>query len=353
MADIPLGERPDRSRKEWSQKLAPYRKSSDLRAAWEIGITVVLFAVMWFGMYQSLRGPYVFTLALAVPTGLLLSRMFALQHEMGHRSQFKTRWLNDVVGSLLGVITITPYFYWRRTHAYHHATSGNLDERKFGDIDTWTVQEYRDASWIQRLGYRLLRHPLVLLTFGAAFQFGLKQRWPWNIPPHWRKEWRSVHATNLALCLAVIGMGQWVGYREFFSIQLPILSVAAPVGVWLFYMQHQYEEAYWERKANWSYVKAALVGSSFYDLPVWLHWFTANIGYHHIHHLDSAIPSYHLRRCMEENQELQAPVRFSLWQSFQCGRWRLWDEESQRMVSSSAFLREDAHFPSPLPPAAV
>jgi omega-6 fatty acid desaturase (delta-12 desaturase) len=178
----------------------------------------------------------------------------------------------------------------------------------------------------------MMRHPAILLTLCAAFQFGVKQRWPWNIPDTWKKEWRSVHATNLAMVLATIGMGLWVGFPEFLMIQLPVLSVAAPIGIWLFYMQHQFEDAYWRHKADWNYVEAALEGSSFYDLPRLLHWFTANIGFHHIHHLDSAIPCYQLRRCMEENEDLQDPVSFTLFESFGCGHWALWDEDAGKMV---------------------
>lgn len=322
-----------KTRGEWAKILAPYRRSDDLRGAFEVGVTLVLYALGWVLAVRSLEWGPGYTFALAIPQGLLLCRLFALQHEMGHRSVFKTRWLNDLVGSLLGVLTITPYFYWRRTHAYHHATSGNLDERRYGDIDTWTVREYQEAGPAARLGYRLLRHPAVLLTLGAAFQFGVKQRWPWNIPDSWKKEWRSVHATNLAIAAVIYFAGGALGYANFFALALPPIAIGASVGVWLFYMQHQYEDAYWARKGEWNYVEAALRGSSYYDLPAVLHWFTANIGYHHIHHLDSAIPCYQLRRCMAEVPALQDPVRMTLGESLCCARWRLWDEEAGVMVA--------------------
>lgn len=323
---------PPRNKKFWAEKLAPFRKASNRRAFLEIATTLVPFVLFWALAYRSLAWGYGYTLALTIVTGLFLVRIFVLQHEMGHGALFRSDRLNKAVGSILGVLTVTPFFYWRRTHSIHHATSGNLDRREFGDIDTITVQEYLEASKLQRLGYRMMRNPLLLCSLGAFFQFLVKQRFPWDIPSNWKKEWLSVHGTNLAMLVGFLAMGWWLGYGAFLAVHLPVIAVAATVGVWLFYVQHQFDGAYWARKTDWNFFDAALEGSSFYDLPRIFHWWTANIGYHHIHHLDSAIPCYRIRECMETVEELQHPKRFTFLESLACAKLKLWDEERKILI---------------------
>jgi omega-6 fatty acid desaturase (delta-12 desaturase) len=274
---------------------------------------------------------------LAVPTALLVVRLFIFQHDCGHRSFFRSKTANDAVGFALGMLTFTPYYCWRRQHAMHHACSGDLDRRgKAGEILTMTVEEYRNASWFQRLYYRVYRHPLVLFGFGAFYQFIVRQRFTLQIPKSWKQERRSVHLTNAGLLLIVLTMSWLVGPWEFVLIEVPVMFLAAGIGVWLFYMQHQYEDAYWRRNKSWNYVEAAMAGSSYYRLPKILQWFTGSIGLHHIHHLDARIPNYRLQQCHDANPALQRVHEFSLRDSGACLHAKLWDEEQGKMVGFEA-----------------
>jgi omega-6 fatty acid desaturase (delta-12 desaturase) len=233
----------------------------------------------------------------------------------------------------LSFITFTPYTYWRRTHAMHHACSGDLDRRgKSGEIFTLTVEEYRQAGWWQRLCYRIYRHPLVLFGVGPIVHFAICQRLTGKIPAAWKKERRSVHLTNAGLLLIALAMSWLVGPLTFLMVQIPIMVISASIGVWLFYMQHQYEAAYWKRGDDWDYVAAAMAGSSHYRLPGILRWFTGSIGLHHVHHLDARIPNYRLQQCHDDNPELQQVQEFTLWESLACAHWKLWDERQQKMV---------------------
>jgi omega-6 fatty acid desaturase (delta-12 desaturase) len=239
---------------------------------------------------------------------------------------------NHAVGAALGVVTLFPYGYWRRTHAIHHATSGNLDQREFGDIRTLTVGEYRARSPWGRLAYRLYRNPLILFGVGPFSQFVIKHRFPFDIPWAWRREWASALWTNLGIAAVAGGLCALVGWQTFLIVHLSIIALAGPLGVWLFYVQHQFEETYWDHEDAWDFYRAGAHGSSFYDLPRVLHWFTGNIGYHHIHHLCSRIPNYRLRQAFDENPALQRVTRLTLRQSLRCARLRLWDEERRAMV---------------------
>jgi omega-6 fatty acid desaturase (delta-12 desaturase) len=328
---------PVRSLRDFDGMLAAYRGSHVWSSCWQLASTLALFAVGWMAMYFCLSISYWLTLALALPTALLLIRLFILQHDCGHRSFFESKRANDLVGSLLGVLTCTPYACWRREHAMHHACSGDLDRRgKAGEILTMTVGEYRRANWLQRLYYRVYRHPFVLFGFGAFYQFVIRQRFTNQVPKTWRKERLSVHLTNAGLLLLVLLMCWLVGPLNFLLIQVPVMFLAAGIGVWLFYMQHQYEDAYWERTEEWDYVQAAMAGSSYYRLPKLLQWFTGSIGLHHIHHLDARIPNYRLQSCHDANPELQQVHEFRLWESIGCTHAKLWDESQQKMVGFDA-----------------
>jgi omega-6 fatty acid desaturase (delta-12 desaturase) len=313
--------------------LAPYARAQDGRAWFQLLSTTALFALNWYLMLRSLAGPYWVTLLLALPAAGFSIRMFIFQHDCGHGSFFQSMRLNHAVGRVLGVLTLMPYWYWRRTHAIHHATSGDLDHRSFGDVEVWTVDEYLGKSRWGRLGYRLYRNPFILIGLGPAYQFLLKHRFPYDIPRAWKREWLSVMGTNLALAAIVVVAWQTIGLAALLKVQLPITLVSGSLGIWLFYIQHQFEDTYWRENPEWEFHRAGIEGSSYYDLPRVLHWFTGNIGYHHIHHLASRIPNYRLAECFREVPELAHVTRLTILGSLRCARLHLWDEQGRRLVS--------------------
>ncbi len=284
-------------------------------------------------MYRSLAVSYWLTLALAVPQAFLFIRLFIFQHDCGHGSFFRSPKANHRVGALLGLVSLMPYRYWRRTHAIHHATSGDLDHREFGDVVTLTVAEYRARTVWGRLGYRLYRNVLVLLLVGPVYQFILKYRFPFDIPRRWRREWASVMWTNAGLALVLLVAWQTIGLGAFLKIQLPINLLGGALGIWLFYVQHQFEDTYWREHPEWDIHRAGIEGSSYYDLGRVLHWLTGNIGYHHIHHLASRIPNYNLARTFRAVPELRHVTRLTIWSSLKCARLHLWDPDGQRLIS--------------------
>lgn len=317
---------------DWNALLEPYKRPVVWRSVFQLVNTAVPFVTLWLVMLWSLSVSYWLTLALAVPTALLLVRLFILQHDCGHQAFFKSRRANDTLGFILGVVTLVPYHYWRRTHAIHHATSGNLDQRSFGDIDTLTVREFLGRSRFKRFLYRLYRHPLVMLAVGPTYQFVLKHRYPADTPRAWKQAWSSVHWTNLALLAIVTVMWLTVGIDRFLLIQVPITLISGSLGVFLFYVQHQYEDTYWRYQERWDYYAAGLEGSSHYVLPKVFQWFTGNIGLHHIHHVASRIPNYHLQRCYDENPELHQVTKLTFRSSVKTLWMTLWDEDQQRLV---------------------
>lgn len=319
--------------KYWNGLLAPYMVASYRKAIFQLVTTLALYALGWYAMYRSLEVSYWLTLLLAIPTAGFLVRLFIFQHDCGHGSFMPSRKANDAVGFGLGVLMLTPYKYWRRTHAIHHGGSGDLDRRSFGDIETLTVEEYLALSPIKRAGYRVYRSLWVLLGIGPAFQFLIKHRFPYDIPRSWKREWSSVMWTNaVAIGLFLIGW-KLIGIKSVLLVQLPITLLAGAAGMWLFYIQHQFEDTYWERHENWSFHKAGIEGSSFYDLGSFLHWFTGNIGYHHIHHLASRVPNYRLRECYKNVAELHEVTKLTIPTSLHCATLKLWDEEIHRLIS--------------------
>lgn len=322
----------EKDQETWAKSLAPYQTAELRRSILQLLASALLYVLCLGAMLYSLNHAYWITLLLAVPTAGFLVRLFMIQHDCGHGAFFASRTANNILGFLLGVLSLTPYAYWRKTHAIHHATSGNLDRRGLGDIQTLTVKEYFALPALARFGYRLYRTPIVMFLIGPAFHFIVKHRFPWDLPASWRREWRSIHLTNLVLALIVCVGGMTLGWQRFVLLQLPVTLIASTLGVWLFYVQHQYAGTYWRSQSEWDYHAAALQGSSHYDLPPILRWLTANIGLHHIHHLNSRIPNYKLQQCYDETPALQQGTRLTLWKSLRCPFLKLWDEERQRLV---------------------
>jgi omega-6 fatty acid desaturase (delta-12 desaturase) len=318
----------------WGRILARYCAPDTTRGVFELLVTALPFLLLWASMLYCLESyGYWLALPLAVPAAGFVVRLFMIQHDCGHGSFFRRRLANDTIGRIIGVLTLTPYDYWRRTHAAHHATSGNLDRRGMGDVHLLTVSEYGALSRWRRVAYRLGRNPLVLLGLGPFYLFFLKYRLPVGLLRGGKQVWIAAMATNFAIAGAVAGMSALVGLEAFLLIQIPITLLAASVGVWLFYVQHQFEGTYWARHGEWSFAAGALRGSTHYDLPAALRWFTANIGVHHVHHLASRIPSYRLHEVLADHPELRHLGRLTLRQSLGCFRIALWDEEARKVVA--------------------
>ncbi len=318
----------------WTRLLAQYREPSYGRSIFEIAVTLVPFAALWVLAWLAVYlGHWELSLLLGIPAAGFLVRLFMIQHDCGHGAFFRHRLANDWVGRILGVLTLTPYDVWRRTHAIHHASSGHLERRGIGDIDTLTVREYNELSFWGRLRYRLYRHPLVMFGVGPTYLFILRQRLPLGLMKSGWQAWVSAMATNLAIAAVVATIIWFIGIGPFLLVHLPITIVSGSIGVWLFYVQHQFEETYWAGGTDWTLQQAALHGSSHYDLPGILRWFTANIGIHHVHHLSSRIPYYRLSRVLREHPDLRGVSRLGLFESFRCVRLVLWDETQRRLVS--------------------
>ncbi len=283
-------------------------------------------------MYLSYAWSYPLTLLLAIPTAGFLVRIFIIQHDCGHHSFFQSHWANDALGVLCGFFTLTPYHLWRRSHARHHTTNGNLNHRGHGDVLTLTVDEYFARTRRGRLAYRLYRHPLIIFFLGSSFMFIVQQRFTFGLPRSWRRERNSVHATNLAISAAVLLACLTIGLKTLLLIYVPVAMVGAATGSWLFFVQHQYEDAYWQPQPSWDFTRAALEGSSYYRLPAVLQWFTGNIGFHHIHHLCSRIPNYYLPVCHAADPNLRQGASFGVWDGFKCASLKLWDVKQQRMI---------------------
>jgi omega-6 fatty acid desaturase (delta-12 desaturase) len=321
------------SARDLAGKLTRYRVSSPLRSIAEIVVTAAPLLLAWLLMWIALRqGHFWLYLIAAVPAAGFLVRLFMIQHDCGHGAFFRTRRANDWVGRVVGVLTLTPYDYWRRTHAAHHAGSGNLDRRGVGDVDTLTVSEYLALSGWSRFRYRLYRHPVVLFGLGPAYLFFVRNRLPFGLLRAGWGPWVSAMATNVAIAALATGAIWLLGAGTFALLYPPVAFMAASVGVWLFYVQHQFEETVWANDRAWSLHEAALHGSSHYDLPRTLAWFTANIGVHHVHHLASRIPYYRLPQVLRDHPELRAVGRLTLMQSLGCIRLTLWDEDRKRLV---------------------
>jgi omega-6 fatty acid desaturase (delta-12 desaturase) len=320
--------------RSWTKTLLRYREPDHLRSVVELCISFGPLAVLWALMWAAHSfGYWWVTLLLAVPAAGFLVRLFMIQHDCGHGAFFRHRLVNDWIGRALGVLTFTPYDFWKRTHAIHHANAGNLDRRGIGDIDTLTVREYLALPRWRKVMYRLYRHPAVMFGVGPAYLFLLRHRLPFGLMRAGWRPWASALGTNAVIAL-LGGVLVWlIGIGPFLLVHMPIVLLAAAIGVWLFYVQHQFEHTVWKRNDTWTLHEVALHGSSYYVLPGVLRWFTANIGMHHVHHLCSRIPYYRLPRALHENASLESVSRLTLWESIKCVRLVLWDESRNKLVS--------------------
>ena len=316
----------------WHSTLSNYREPSACTAAWQLTNTLIPYLGLWFLMVLSIqRGyPYAVTSILATVAALFLVRLFILFHDCVHGSLFPKKALNSFFGYALGLLVFTPFEDWRFSHLRHHVTYANLDARGFGDIWTMTRTEYEEASPAKRLSYRLYRNPVVLVGLGALFSFLLRYRLPTRKSKS--KERRSVLFTNLLIVAVILIASRTMGWRTYLLIQLPVIWLAGSMGIWLFYVQHQFEGGYWARKGDWDPVRAAMEGSSFFRLPRVLRWFSADIGYHHVHHLNPRIPNYRLKRCFDAVPPLRDKTGLTILKSFSGIHLKLWDEERKELV---------------------
>ena len=321
---------PNSIEKIWRISVKQYQNPDVRRSVWQLINSIVPYALLWVAMVFSLNYAYWITWLLAIPAAGFYVRIFIIFHDCGHGSFFKSRQANTLFGYITGILTFTPYHLWRHSHAVHHATAGNLDRRGVGDVWTMTLDEYKNASWWKRVAYRFYRFPVFMFIFGPLIVFLINQRFAGKSAK--KRERASVVITNLALLGILVIAHFTIGLKAYILVQLPTIWIGTVVGVWLFYVQHQFEGVYWERHENWDYLKAAINGSSFYKLPKVLQWFTGNIGFHHIHHLSPKIPNYLLERCHRDNPIFHVePV--TIWTSLKSLTFRLWDEKRRKLVS--------------------
>ena len=310
--------------------VARFQAPSATKAAWQVVNSVIPYLLLWLAMVRAMAVSYWLILPLAILAAGFLVRIFIIFHDCGHESFFKSKRTNSVTGAIAGLLNLTPFRHWRWQHALHHGTAGDLDRRGSGDIWTLTLQEYFHLTRWKRCAYRVARNPLVLFVIAPLYIFVVHHRFSVTAAP--KRERQSVRRTNCALLGVTLVMSAAIGLKSFLLIQLTVSTFAGTAGLWLFYVQHQFEGAYWARSADWNYTSAALKGSSFYKLPKILQWFTGNIGFHHVHHLSPRIPNYHLQRCHEENPCFKTVKPVTLSASLKFLTYRLWDEQREEFV---------------------
>ena len=325
---------------KWKAIVAKYQKPNAYRASWQVLNSIGAYLGLWFLMYLTrlYSAPWWLTISLALLAGTLLVRVFIIFHDCGHGSFVKSRKVNNCLGFITGLLTFTPYYHWRWEHSVHHATSGDLSQRGIGDVWTLTVKEYLESSRWKKLAYRLIRNPIVLFVIGPIFLFIVLERFPSKRAN--RREKRSVWLMNFAV-VALAGILITIfGFLPWLVIQFTAMTIASSIGVWMFYVQHQYEDAYWVESEDWDYTTAAIKGSSFYQLPKVLQWFSGNIGFHHVHHLSPMIPNYHLEKCHRSDPMFQAATHITFWGSLKTINHRLWDEDAKKLIGFRQLKRQ-------------
>jgi acyl-lipid omega-6 desaturase (Delta-12 desaturase) len=325
--------------RNWTRLLAPYCETKVSRSVFELFVTATSFVLLWALMWASLDVGFWLCLMLAVPTACFLMRLFMIQHDCGHGALFRRRATNDWVGRIIGVVTLVPYGFWLRTHAAHHANAGNLDHRGMGDIITLTTKEYLALSLQSRAAYRLYRNPIVMFVLIPPYLFLLHYRLPVGLMRAGLRPWISTMGTNATIGGIVAVMTRLIGVGPFLLVQAPLVIVSASIAVWFFYVQHQFEDTLWTHDAHWRFHEVALHGSSHYELPAPLAWFTGNIGVHHVHHLASRIPFYRLSEVLRDHPQLMSVGQLTFLQSLRCATLALWDEDRKKLISFREFRR--------------
>jgi omega-6 fatty acid desaturase (delta-12 desaturase) len=315
----------------WQKIVMKYNRPSLYKSLWQICNSFVPFVVMCFLMYKSLVLPYWITLLLILPASGFLIRLFIIFHDCGHGSFFKSKKANDIIGKIMGIMAFTPYYKWHSQHHTHHSTSGNLDKRGVGDVWTMTVDEYLNSSKGKRFIYRAFRNPFTLFTIGPLLMVFYINRV--TSKEMTKKEKHNVYFTNIIIVVISVLLSYFIGLKAYLLILLPLILISHSIGLWLFYIQHQFDEVSWERSENWDYKTAAVKGSSFLKLSPVLQWFTGNIGFHHVHHLSSKIPNYNLSKCHYQTGLFKdvKPIRF--FATFKALKLNLWDEANRQLIS--------------------
>lgn len=318
----------------WQALVRKYSKPDLRKSIWQVVNSFGGLLISWVVLYYSLSVGYWLTLLLAIPAAGFLVRIFIIQHDCGHNSFFESKHVNDIVGITCSIFTFIPYFYWRKSHAIHHAHHAELEERGIGDVWTLTVEEYYTASKWKQFAYRVYRNPFFLFLLAPTLYFVVLMRFPSSDAKHWTKqEVASFWWTNLMLAGKIALLSAFFGFGNTIAIVAPLIAVASCVGTWLFYVQHQFERTYWDHTPQWDYTLAAMHGSSYYKLPPILQWMTGNIGFHHIHHLSPRIPNYRLQQVHEENPMFQQVTQLTIASSLKTISLTLWDEERRRLVT--------------------
>ena len=320
---------------EWQAIVGKYARPDLGRSLWQAANSLIPYVALFYLSLRSVAISLWLTLPLSILTAGFMIRTFIIFHDCGHGSFFKSRAANDFLGRMTGVLTFTPYQHWKHSHAIHHATAGDLDRRGVGDVYTMTVDEYLAAPWWRRAGYRIMRNPVAMFVFGSVIVFAFAQRFP---TAKGKRERASVWWTNLALAVIITFLVVVFGWKPYLTVQLLVLLFGASAGIWLFYVQHNFEGVYWERHNQWDYFKACMQGCSFYKLPAVLEWFTGNIGYHHIHHLSAKIPNYNLRKAYAENPVFHIKP-LTIGSSLNTLFLRIYDEQERKLVGWSGLKK--------------
>lgn len=329
-----------------AQIVRNFASASYTKALFQFGNTLLLYVASIYLMFVLLPVSYWLALAIAPLAIVAHVRLFMIGHDCAHQSYIPKRsWLNKVIGNLVGVITNTPLDYWGSQHLLHHQTVGNLDRRGYGDVSTLTTEEFEAAPFWERVWYRIGRNPYILMFIFAPIYFVIMLRYPFEQPKAPKKIWLSIMGTNVGMAIFYGGLISLLGLTPVLLVFAPVVLLSSAVATWLFYVQHQFDEAYWERQESWSYKEATLQGSSFYNLPRWLHWATGNIGYHHIHHLNPKVPNYNLAACYESDPSVQQAKSIKFWESFRLAKLSLWDESNRRLISFKEFDYAREHTP--------